>query len=311
MQHAPASQRTCKINDVLFFKSGGEYIIQARVRLGKIFAINVTMGSMNQAAIEKALSGLPLGEIRYFDTIGSTNDYAAYWAQHAPPDLSVVLADEQTAGRGRAGRQWLTPRGAALAISVILLPDRLNPDALSLMNGLGALAVSDALTYAYGLSPVIKWPNDVLLNGVKVAGVLPESDWVGDRLQGVVLGMGINVSRAAIPPAGLVNFPAGCVEEHVEKAVVRGRLLREILSALIVRIEHLGTPSFLEAWEARLAFRLENVQVIPSAGTPVEGRIAGLTCEGHLRLVVGMEEQVFSAGEIRLRPLPEGRVYGS
>jgi len=269
------------------------------------------MGFMNQATIEKALSGLPLGEIRYFDTIGSTNDYAASWAQHAPPDLSVVLADEQTAGRGRLGRKWLTPRGAALAISVILRPDRINLYALSLINGLGALAVSDGLSHAYGLSPAIKWPNDVLLQGVKVAGILPESDWAGDRLQGVVLGMGINVSRAAIPPAGSVNFPAGCVEEHVGKAVVRERLLREILSALIVRMEQLGTPSFLETWEARLAFCDESVKVIPAAGTPVEGRIAGLTSEGHLRLAVGMEEQVFSAGEIHLRPLPEGRVYSS
>ena len=261
---------------------------------------------MDQPEITAALAGLPLGEIRYFESLGSTNDYAAYWAQYGPPEYSVVVADEQTAGRGRAGRKWLTPRGAALALSVILRPENLAPEMLSLVNGLGALAVSEALAHGLGLSPAIKWPNDVLLQGAKVAGVLPEASWLGDRLQGVVLGMGVNISRAAVPPAEWVNFPAGCVEEVLGRPVAREKLLRGILSALITWVGQLGTPDFLEAWQARLAFKEETVQIIRPEGAQIQGRIAGLTQEGHLRLLVAGEESVFSAGEIRLRPMSTG-----
>ena len=262
--------------------------------------------AMDQTEIKTALAGLPLGEIRYFESIGSTNDYAAYWAQYGPPEYSVVVANEQTAGRGRAGRKWLTPRGAALAISVILPLENLVPEMLSLVNGLGALAVSDALAHGFGLSPVIKWPNDVLLQGAKVAGVLPEASWLGDRLQGVVLGMGVNISRAAVPPAESVNFPAGCVEEVLGHPVAREKLLREILSALISWVGQLGTPNFLEAWQAHLAFKDEMIQMIRPEGELVLGRIGGLTTEGHLKLLVGETVSVFSAGEVRLRPMSTG-----
>ncbi len=256
---------------------------------------------MNQVDLQKALTGLPLGELRYFDSLGSTNDYAIYWMQYGPPNLSLVIADEQTAGRGRIGRQWLTPRGAALAVSVILHPAQLNLDKLTWVNGLGALAVSDGLM-RMGLTPEIKWPNDVLIDGVKVAGILPESQWLGDQLRGVVLGMGINIGRAAVPPAEVVNFPAGCVEEALGRPVAREALLREVLSALMVWLGYLGTPFFLETWENRLAFRNAWVRLIPPMGEPVEGRLMGLSQDGNLRLNVGLEERIMTTGEIRLRP---------
>jgi BirA family transcriptional regulator, biotin operon repressor / biotin---[acetyl-CoA-carboxylase] ligase len=261
---------------------------------------------MNQVDIENALAGLPLGEIRYFDSIGSTNDYAVYWMQYGPPNLSIVIADEQTAGRGRAGRQWLTPRGTALAISVLLHPNHLESSMIPLVNGLGALVVSEALM-RWDLSPAIKWPNDVLINGLKVAGVLPEAHWIGNQLHGVVLGMGVNVGHASVPPVELVSFPAGCVEDALGRPVAREILLREMMSTLVFWVEQMGNPIFLETWESRLAFRDEKVKVIPSVGEPVEGKLAGLISEGNLRLIVGKEERVFSAGEIRLRPVLENR----
>jgi BirA family biotin operon repressor/biotin-[acetyl-CoA-carboxylase] ligase len=118
----------------------------------------------------------------------------------------------------------------------------------------------------------------------------------------VVLGIGVIVSRAAVPAPYMVNFPAGCVEEALGRPVARAGLLREILSALIAWTGRLGTPEFLAAWQARLAFTGEAVQVIRPEGEQVQGRVAGLTREGHLRLWVEDEERVFSAGEIHLRP---------
>ena len=77
---------------------------------------------MNSNELKKSLSKLPLGDVRYFDTLGSTNDEALAWAATDTPDLSVVIADEQTAGRGRLDRKWFTPRGTALAFSIVLRP---------------------------------------------------------------------------------------------------------------------------------------------------------------------------------------------
>lgn len=255
---------------------------------------------MNQQEVEHALSGLPLGEIHYFDSLGSTNDEALA-RMGSLPNLSLIIADEQTEGRGRAGRRWLTPHGAALAFSVILHPSQVG--ALSLFNGLGALAISEAFIQ-WGLAPAIKWPNDVLLHGRKVAGILPESQWNGEHLLGVVLGIGINVRAAAIPPEERINFPAGCVETALGRPIAREKLLREVLTALIHWLQCLETPGFVETWEKRLAFRGEWVKVIPPVGEPVTGQLAGLTHDGHLRLKLNSQERVFTAGEIQLRPIP-------
>ncbi|MCB9136547.1 MAG: biotin--[acetyl-CoA-carboxylase] ligase [Anaerolineales bacterium] len=257
---------------------------------------------MDHQTLTDALAGLPLGEIRYFETTGSTNDEAMAWFTADPPNLSVIVADEQTAGRGRAGRRWVTPRGAALACSVLLHPDQVVPDALSLVNGLGALAVSEALQ-KMGLASMIKWPNDVLLDGRKVAGILPEAQWMGEKLRGVVVGMGVNVAREAVPPAIGVNFPAGCVEDAWGQPVAREELLREVLTAFIFWLGALGTPRFIQTWETRLAFRDENVRILPPVGAPVLGQLLGLTKHGNLRLRVEGREQMVMVGEIHLRPV--------
>src|ERR671922_1973231 len=100
---------------------------------------------MNQNELKKALSKLPLGEIRYFDSIGSTNNEALAGATQGAKDLSLVIADEQTAGRGRLDRKWYTPRGTALAFSLILRPTAGEKPYLSRIVGLAALAVTDCL----------------------------------------------------------------------------------------------------------------------------------------------------------------------
>src|SRR5690606_3785950 len=144
--------------------------------------------------LEQALQGFSIGPWRYFDRLGSTNDEAARWADRGAPHLALVLADEQYAGRGRLGRQWFTPPGAALALSLVLRPrpeNRLASEQIPFYTALGALALSQALRRQLGLSPAIKWPNDVLLVGRKTAGILAEAQWQGDQVQAVILGIGV------------------------------------------------------------------------------------------------------------------------
>src|SRR5215216_6100018 len=107
---------------------------------------------MNQNELKKTLSKLPLGEIRYYDSIGSTNTEALAWATSDAEDLSLVIADEQTAGRGRLDRKWFTPPDSALAFSLILRPSAAERPHLSRMVGLAALSITDVLL-ARGLSP--------------------------------------------------------------------------------------------------------------------------------------------------------------
>ena len=127
---------------------------------------------------------------KYFDSVDSSNDIAKAWLLDGAPEMAAVIADEQVRGRGRRGRIWHTPANQALALSVILRPQA---EALAGVNMLGALSVYD-LASATGCEGVgIKWPNDVQVEGKKVSGVLSEAVWRGKRLQGVVLGIGVNV----------------------------------------------------------------------------------------------------------------------
>src|SRR5690349_109281 len=100
---------------------------------------------MNQNELKKTIAKLPLGDIRYFDSIGSTNNEALAWAASGAEDLSLVIADEQTAGRGRLDRKWFSPKGTALAFSLILHPTPAEKPYLTRIVGLAALAVVDAL----------------------------------------------------------------------------------------------------------------------------------------------------------------------
>src|SRR5512142_3320319 len=139
---------------------------------------------MDVDRLRSHLSGLPVAHIRCFDTVGSTNDEALAWAAAGAQDGCLVVADQQTLGRGRLNRRWITRPGAALAFSLIFQPGPEEIERMGFFSPLGALAISQALEEKLGLSPEIKWPNDVLLMGRKTAGILVEAAWMGTRLQG-------------------------------------------------------------------------------------------------------------------------------
>lgn len=258
---------------------------------------------MNQNELKKSLSRLPLGDIKYFESIGSTNDEALAWAANEARDLSLVIADEQTAGRGRLDRKWLTPKGTALAFSVILNPTAAEKRHLSRIVGLAALAVAKALQMR-GLPTQIKWPNDVLIRGRKVGGILTESVWSGEDVECVVIGIGVNVRKGSVPPAELLQFPATNLEDELDLAPEREDILRNILAALIELRPLLGSEELIAQWEGLLALRDENVQVESEKNPPVTGQIYGLETDGSLRLRNEHGEFVtVRFGDVRLRPL--------
>lgn len=239
------------------------------------------------------------GEALYaFDSLGSTNTFAAELAQAGAASGTVVVADHQSRGRGRGGSHWVTPARTAIAMSVVLRPSEGHPLRWA---GLGALAVADGLR-EQGLAAWIKWPNDVLLDGRKVAGVLAEAAWEGNRLAYLVLGIGVNVSRGSVPEEGLA-FPATFVEEHAGRWIARPRLIAAIVRSLEHWYAQLGTRRFLQAWEERLAYRGERVRVETGEGVQ-QGRFLGLGEEGEARLLRDDGEEVLCAGDARaMRPV--------
>jgi BirA family transcriptional regulator, biotin operon repressor / biotin---[acetyl-CoA-carboxylase] ligase len=259
---------------------------------------------MDQNELKKTLSKLPLGDVRYFDSIGSTNTEALAWATSDAKDLSLVIADEQTAGRGRLDRKWFTPKGAALAFSLILRPTAQEKPFLTRIVGLTALAVVDSLQ-TRGLVAQIKWPNDVLLNGRKVAGILVESVWSGDEVDCLVIGLGANILKSAVPSTELLQFPATSLEESLGPDVQREEILHDILAGIMALRPYTGTDSFIASWEKVLAFRGEQVQVEEGNGNVITGKLLGLESDGGLTL---NDEQGSSItvrfGDVRLRPHP-------
>lgn len=257
---------------------------------------------MDHQALQSLLSDLPLGSIDYFSILDSTNAQAQRWIETGAPHLSLVVADEQTAGRGRSGRSWFTPRGAAIAFSLVISPEKIVSAYLPHLTGLGALAICEVLHSKYDLQAKIKWPNDVLYDGKKLSGVLVEGDWQGEEICSVVLGIGINVAPRSIPPANKVAFPATCVETALGSPIDRWVLMKEVLRVILCRLPGIDQAEFLQAWEDKLAYQGEIVQILHEGAMPVTGRLLGLMRDGSLRLALPNQgEMSFQAGEIHLR----------
>lgn len=257
---------------------------------------------MNENSLKKSLSKLNIGGLRYFDSIGSTNDEALAWAASDAKDLSIVIADEQTQGRGRLNRKWFTPKGSALAVSLILRPSASLRPHLSRTVGLAALSIAESC-FKLGLDPQIKWPNDILLKGKKTAGILVESVWSGEDVDSLVIGMGINVSKLSVPPADTLQFPATSLEDEIGSEPKREEVLFSILQAFIHWLERMDTDELIHAWEEKLAFRGEQVEVKTGSEFPVTGKVDGLESDGSLRLKDPHDNSVIVRfGDVSLRP---------
>lgn len=256
---------------------------------------------MREAEIQAALGDLPLGGLRFFERIGSTNDEAATWASAGARDFSVVIADEQTIGRGRSGSRWFTPAGTALALSLILRRPHTEAAHAGRFSGLGALAVVDVCELC-GVESAIKWPNDVLIGGRKVAGILVESVWLGNELDASIVGIGVNVQAGAVPPPESLAYPATSLETEAGRPINRIALLRKLLESLQRWRELMDQDQFIRAWEERLAFRGREVALGDGHGTVLAGKLLGLHADGSARLDSNHRIVTVHAGEMSLRP---------
>lgn len=251
-----------------------------------------------EKAIKAHLDRLALGSWRYHPVVGSTNDLALDWAAQGAPDWSLVLTDEQRAGRGRGSRRWeMNPR-KGLAMSLILRLTPSEKEHITRFTALAAVGLVQALQ-GYGLAGEIKWPNDVLLGGKKVGGVLVETTWVGESVEACVIGMGVNVTRESIPTSADLRMPATSVEAAAERSVDRWALLAKILQVMMTLRPIIATDMFMETWNQHLAFRNEWIDFNFPRGVVEKVKILGIAGDGKLNLqhVNGSVEAV-NSGEI-------------
>jgi BirA family biotin operon repressor/biotin-[acetyl-CoA-carboxylase] ligase len=259
---------------------------------------------LNQRRLEAGLPIEGLGDPLYvFSTLGSTNDEAKSLANQGAPHGTLVLADEQTSGRGRQDRKWYTKAATGLALSLILRLES-TPAAMSTLTVLGALAVTESLTQL-GVKAWIKWPNDVIVEAGKLAGVLVEAVWLGDQIEYGIVGIGVNVRASSIPKSTL-DFRATCVDHAAGKRVDRHELLFKILRSLGSWYRRIGTEALIEAWGSNLAYLQKDV-TLQGEGTTYVGKLEGLELDGRLRLRLEQGTTIrVSAGDLSLRPIDSG-----
>ena len=237
----------------------------------------------------------------YYPTVGSTNDVAAALAggSNARLEGAVVIADAQTAGRGRRGRTWFSPPGSGLYISVLLLPGRARPSperATSLLTLAAGVAIAEGIERVTGLGPQIKWPNDVLVGRRKLAGILAEGVVAdrADRSAGighVVLGYGINVGLMSVPAD--LRERTTSLEAELGRAVDRAAVAAESLAALAARYDDLLTGRFdaiLDAWRRRSPSSLGTRVTWAPGSTAGAAGTAAVTGDTRSGLTAGIDE---------------------
>jgi BirA family biotin operon repressor/biotin-[acetyl-CoA-carboxylase] ligase len=246
--------------------------------------------------------------ITRLDETDSTNRVVLDLARGGEPEGAVVVADHQTAGRGRLGRSWQAPPGASLLVTVLLRPTIAVADA-HLVTIAAALAAADACAAVAGVRPVLKWPNDLVVerDGTtrKLAGLLAESVVRAGRVDAVALGMGLNVQWPAELPDDLVPI-ATALNHEVGHDVDREAVLRGWLDCLDDRYSRLtapgGTDALLAAYRVACGTLGRAVRV-ELAGETLHGTALDVTREGHLVVDVDGTRRVVTAGDVvHLRP---------
>jgi BirA family biotin operon repressor/biotin-[acetyl-CoA-carboxylase] ligase len=241
-------------------------------------------------------------DIHQLDEVGSTNTYVREQARQGAPAGLVAVADHQTAGRGRLDRRWESPPGANLLVSFLLRPG-CGAGEVHLCAGAVALAGADACREVAGVVPVLKWPNDLVLDGAKLAGVLAEAEFAGERLKAVVVGIGINVAWPGPPEAGGTCLDdVGTAPQPVDRQVLLDRLLKALEPRCAQLEEAAGRRVLADEVRGRCATLGHQVRVI-LARDELVGRADAIDDAGRLVVVTESGPRPVSAGDVvHLRP---------
>ncbi len=286
---------------------GEGYEIEARTGLG--YRLLAAPDVLTAAEIRSFLGETKVvgRELRCFEELDSTNNYLKAWTDG--PDGAAVTAESQTAGRGRMDRSFQSPRGQGIYLSVLLRPG-LPPDRLPPVTALAGVAVCAAVERVCGVRPGLKWPNDPVLNGKKLCGILTEMSLEAEtgRVQSLVLGIGINVGQRPEDFSPEVREVATSLFQVLGKPVSRPRLTAALLEELDRAYAALlsgDLSEYLAAYRRDCVNLGKTVQLIPFGGGARETAQA-VDIDGEFSLVVRGEdgkERTVRSGEVSVRGL--------
>jgi BirA family biotin operon repressor/biotin-[acetyl-CoA-carboxylase] ligase len=253
-------------------------------------------------AIDRALAGTPFaGNVRYFPSIHSTNVLAMHEADEGAQEGMVYLADEQTAGRGRAAHSWHSAQGAGLYVSVLLRP-RVAPADILWLSLAAGLAVREAVRQVTSLDADIRWPNDLLFGRKKFCGILTELNAEVTRVRYAVVGIGINVHQENFP--GELALTASSLRSETGRSWARQDLLIALLQSLYQQAQALSADATSTALD--IVSRLEGAsswirgrQVHVDEGPGYSGVTAGLDARGFLRVRTAQGFRTVHSGGVR------------
>lgn len=241
-------------------------------------------------------------EVLYFDTIDSTNTKAQELAEKGYPSGTLVVADKQESGKGRRGRSWVSPSGTGIFMTLMIKPD-INPNNASMLTLVAALAVAKAITSVTGEEALIKWPNDIVVNGKKVCGILTEMNAQFDYINHIVVGIGINVHNESFPEE-ISQMASSLMIEAGGKRFHRAQIIAETMSYFeqyydtFLKTQDLS--ALVREYDELLVNRNKSVRVLDPK-EPFDGKAMGITPKGELIVDTWESRKLVSSGEVSVR----------
>lgn len=241
-------------------------------------------------------------EVLYFDTIDSTNTKAQELAEKGYQSGTLVVADKQESGKGRRGRSWVSPSGTGIFMTLMIKPD-INPNNASMLTLVAALAVAKAITSVTGEEALIKWPNDIVVNGKKVCGILTEMNAQFDYINHIVVGIGINVHNESFPEE-ISQMASSLMIEAGGKRFHRAQIIAETMSYFeqyydtFLKTQDLS--ALVREYDKLLVNRNKSVRVLDPK-EPFDGKAMGITSKGELIVDTWESRKLVSSGEVSVR----------
>lgn len=241
-------------------------------------------------------------EILYFDSIDSTNTKAQELAEKGYPSGTLVVADKQIAGKGRRGRNWESPSDCGIFMTLMLKPD-INPNNASMLTLVSALAVAKALADITGKDAKIKWPNDIVIDGRKVCGILTEMSAQFDYINNIVIGIGINVNNSSFPEeisatASSLRLLSG--GKKYRRAEIIEKIMEYFEKYYSIFLETEDLSALVNEYDAMLVNMKKQVKVLDPK-EPFEGKAMGITKTGELIVDTWESRKLVSSGEVSVR----------
>lgn len=253
---------------------------------------------MHHRFIEREM-GMKIGErVIRVESCSSTNDMAHEMAIQGEEEGTVIVAEEQTKGRGTKGRKWYSPRGKGIYISVILRPQKRNLSLLPLAMG---LAVRDALLESAGIPVQLKWPNDLVCGGKKLGGILCEASFRGNDVGYVVLGLGLNLAHARDEFPEEFRNRATSLQLEADKEIDRGELLQNlwrVLGEWYSLFLQEKEAQIIKIFEESSAFSVGEEIIVQTEKEKISGKYMGIDLRGRLILHAAEGERSFVAAEV-------------